>query len=215
MKSIKRFPRLEVSSKMKWVEGILHTTYNRTARGKNFKLRNFNYDIYNTKQGWRAQLRFLQLAEKLIAHNINPALYIKVMARFGPFKNLRYMPHPTWLAKDKNIRNFKWFYRTERKSYPLKLDWKKALDGWSDLDIYAAIRDSAEMLNFAVLKTGMGIEEAFMMLRKEISPWFLAVHVRKSSDWKDFLRCLEFFGRPRHGGVRKIAYKAYQRTFKQ
>lgn len=209
---VKRFPRFEISGKVRWCERILHVTYNKTAKGKFFKLRNFNYDIYKTKQGWIAKLRFIQLAEKLLAQNIDPALYIKVMARFGPFKNLRYMPHPTWLAKDKNIKKFKWFYRTERKSYPLKLDWKKALDGWSDLDIYAAIRDSAMMLNLAVEKTGVGIEEAFMMLRKDISPWFLAIHAQKASDWKDFLRCLEFFGH--HAHVRHIAFKAYRKTFK-
>lgn len=199
---------------MRRVEGIIHAAFNKTARGKFFKLRNYNYDIYKTKQGWLAKLRFIQLAEKLLDQNIDPALYIKVMARFGPYKNLRYMPHPTWLAKDKNIKKFKWFYRTERKSYPLKLDWKKALDGWSDLDIYAAIRDSSEMLNLAVEKTGMGIEEAFMMLRKDISPWFLAIHVKKSGEWRDFLRCMDFFSRPIHTRVRKIAFKAYERTFR-
>lgn len=209
----KRFPRLVMDAKSVSAERILHITYNKMRKSRGIRFQNFKYDIYKTKQGWRAKLAFIFLGEKLILQNIDPALYIKVMCRYGKYKNSKYMPHPTWLRKDKTIKTFKWLYRKERKSYDLHLDWKKAIDGWSDLDIYSSIRDSAELLNTAVEKMQIGKEEAFMVLRKELSPWFMAVHALKDKDgWKDFRNCLTFLGR--HGHVRHIAYKAYRKTFR-
>lgn len=212
MSKRKRFPRLRLDSKALSAERILRLTYNKMRKSRNVSFYNFKYDVYSTKQGWRAKLAFMFLGEKLVKLNVDPALYIKVMCRYGKYKNSKYMPHPTWLQKDKTIKTFAWLYRKERKSYELKLDWKKALDGWSDLDIYSSIRDSAEMMNTAVDKMGIGRDEAFMMLRKELSPWFLAVHAMKNTNgWGDFRKCLYFLGR--HGHVRHIAYKAYRKSF--
>jgi hypothetical protein len=58
----------------------------------------------------------------------------------------------------------------------------------------------------------IGEDEAMVMLHKELSPWFMAVHALKNRDgWKDFRECLHFLGRHRH--VRHIAYKAYRKSF--
>lgn len=209
----KRFPRLEIDKKSLHAERILHLTYNKMRKSRgSLKFHNFHYDVYETKRGWSAKLAFLFLAEKLVRLNIDPALYVKVMCRYGKFKDAKFLPSPVWLQKDKAIQIFAWVYRKERKSYELHLDWKKELDGWSDLDIYASIRDSAGLLRQATEGMKIGTDEAFMMLRKELSPWFLAVHALKDKEgWKDFRRCLEFLGK--HSGVRHIAYRAYRKSF--
>src|SRR5579885_3619217 len=101
MSKRKRFPRLVLDSKSLTADRILRLTFNKMAKSKNINLRHFSYDVYKTKQGWRAKLAFMFLGEKLVKSNIDPALYIKVMCRYGKYKSARFMPHPTWFAKDK------------------------------------------------------------------------------------------------------------------
>lgn len=211
MANRKRFPRLQMDHKSASAERILRLTYNKMRKSRGIEFHSFNYDIYKTKQGWRAKLAFMFLGEKLVLQNIDPALYIKVMCRYGKYKNARFMPHPTWLGRDKTIKTFKWLYRKERKSYELHLDWKKALDGWSDLDIYSSIRDSASMMKAAVEKLGVRKNEALKMLQEELSPWYRAVYAMKNKNgWQDFRKCLYFLGRHKH--VRHLAYKAFRKN---
>jgi hypothetical protein len=213
-KLIKRFPRLKMDSKSLRAERIIRIAYNKIRRSKDLWAHQTGYDIYRTKQGWRAMFMFKLLGEKLIQQNIDPALYVKVMARYGKYKGSKYMPHPTWLAKDKTIEVFRWVYRKERRSYELHLDWKKELNGWSELDIYASIRDSGRMLRQVIEGRGLGENEAVMMLWEELSPWFIAAYALKNRNgWKDFRKCMQFLGKRAH--VRHIAYKAFRKSFSE
>lgn len=209
-RNINRFPRLELDHKTKIVERILRITYNKMRKSKDTHFQAFNWDIYKTKQGWRAKLAFIFLAEKLIRKNIDPALYIKVMSRYGQYKTMKILPHPTWLRKSKTIEKFMWVYRKERKSYDLHLDWKKELNGWSDLDIYSAIRDSGGLVQQAMQGMKIGKDEAMMMLYKDLSPWYIAIHSLQS---RDLRRCLKLINARQH--VRHIAEKALKRSFQQ
>jgi len=208
----KRFPRLDLDSKVFSIERILRLTYNKMRKSRgSLKFHNFHYDVYATKRGWKAKLSFLFLGEKLIQKNIDPSLYIKVMCRYGKFKEASFLPSPVWLMKDSTIEKFMWVYRRERRSYVLRTDWKKELDGWSDLDIYSSIRASTGMVEQAMNGQGWKAEETIRMLWEELSPWFIAVHALKNpKTWKAFRRCLEILGK--HGHARHIAYKAYRKS---
>jgi len=216
-KSKKRFPRLELDRATRIAEKIIRIAFNKMARSRNLRYRNFNYDVYKTKAGWKVKLKFILLAEKLIQQNIDPALYIKVMCRYGKFKNVEWMPHPTWFSKDSTIEKFLWVYRKERKHYILDIDWKKELDGWSDLDIYSSIRDSGGIIKRVVEGQKIKTDEAIYAFAKELSPWFLAVYSKKhkKSFWnrwfEDYCKCSRFLNRHRH--IWHVAKKALKRSF--
>jgi hypothetical protein len=184
----------------------------RSRRREHFEGFGYDYDIYKTKQGWRAKLKFMLLAEKLVQQNIDPALYIKIMCRYGKFRSLKWMPHPTWLEKNKTIETFKWVYRSQKRSYGLHLDFKKAISGWSDIDIYNAIRDSAGMMRTAMETTGLSVAELMTTpLGVEMSPWFNAIHTLMSRECKDFKKCYRLLNRNRY--ARRTAQLAYRRSF--
>lgn len=211
-KKVRRFPRLpELQGKVRHAEKILRLVYNRLYASRRIRLNNFNYDVYRTnRQAGKDKIAFTDLAFKLVKRNIDAALYLKILCRYGKYKNSTYMPRPAWLVKDKTIEQFAWLYRKERKSYDLHLDFKKAISGWSDLDIYSSIRDSGEMFASAT-KQGLTETEALLAIRQELSPWFIAVHTLKTDSQKDFRKCLEFLRR--HQPVRRLAFKAYKRCF--
>lgn len=188
-----RFPRLNfVDKKVQFVERMIHRQFLKTAKRKNFQLRNFDYDVYKGKSGWRAKYAFLTLAKKLIDKNIDPGFYIKIMSRFGKLKHARYMPNPVWLSKDKTLEQFEWFHRSERKCFPHHLDFKKAISGWSDLDIYAGIRDSAHMVRNVSEGNAVSIEQAFLLLLPELNPWFVEAYIATAKGFRDVRKIREF-----------------------
>lgn len=206
---IRRFVRLDIPKELRHYERILRHTYNILATKRDRKKQFYRYDIYKTKQASRAAIKFLELAKELKNHNIDPALYLKIMSRYGRYREARWMPSPTWLARKKSVEDFKWVIRKERRSYDLRLDYKHEIDGWSVFDIYAAIRDSSSMFRDAVDKAGLHPDQATVMLKKDLSPWFMATSLLVSKDGKDFLRCLDLLRRDKH--LKKQAIKALNR----
>lgn len=210
-KSPRRFPRLDIPKEAVQYERILRTTYNSLAKRKNPRIRFFNekFDVYGIRFGGRNRIAFIDLALKLKDVNIDPALYLKIMSRYGKFVDIKWMPSPIWLSKDDTIEKFHWVYRKERKTYGLKLQFKKEISGWSDLDIYTAIRDSSKMYCDATEGLGINPDEAAMLLKKELSPWWRATSLLMSDDRKDFLICLDFLRKNRK--LRHMAYKAFEK----
>jgi len=206
----RRFPRLDVPQELNHYMRIIRTTYNMLATRKDPQKRRFGYDIYKTKLAGRASIAFLDLARQLKDYNIDPSLYLKIMSRYGRFKNATYMPRPTVLAKKSWIENFKWVYRREKKHYDLKLDFKREISGWSVFDVYASIRDSASMLKDAIEKVGLHPDQAIVMLKKDLSPWFMATSLLVADDRKDFLLCLDLLRKDRR--LKKLAIKAYKKS---
>jgi len=210
-RGIRRFPRIFVPREFQYYLRILRLTYNRLALKRNPRLRYFTrFDVFHTKWGDRAKCHFIDLAMKLKDKNIDPALYLKIMCRYGRFKDSTWMPRPGWLAKSKTIKIFHWLYRKEVKTYDLRLQFKKEISGWSDLDIYSAVRDSSKMYRDATEKLGLHPDEASVLLKKDLSPWYLAISLLESKkEGRDFKLCLDVLRRDKH--LRKLARKAYRR----
>lgn len=209
-KKRKRFPRFDVVPKVKYTERLLRATYNKLARAKNFSLRNFNYDIYKVKRGWKYKIDMMHLAIDLVNANINPIMFMKIMSRFGRYKSTLFMPTPTWLSNPAQLKRFEWFYRSEKKSYPLRLEFKKAMSGWSDLDVYSSVRDSARMVKQVMDAKSWSADTAVMVLWPDLSPWFLEAYARRSGAFADFFKVNAFTRIHRH--VRDIARQALRRS---
>jgi len=210
-KKPRRFPRLDVPLELRHYERILRSVYNELAIRRDKRKMFFQFDVYRTKRAGRAAIAFLDLAKLLKNHNIDPGLYLKIMCRYGKYKESTWMPSPVWLAKKSTLENFKWVYRREERSYPLHLQFKKEISGWSIFDIYASVRDSASMYRDAVEKVGLHPDMATVMLKKDLSPWFMATSLLISKDSKDFLECLDLLRKNKK--LKKLVFKAYKKSF--
>jgi hypothetical protein len=199
-KTMQRFPRMKgITPKVRLIERLLHQTYNTLAKGRNAHLRGnlsrnparmHHYDLYRTKQGKRAPFNFLVLGIELADRNIDPSLYLKVMSQYGQWSRSRYLPHPTWLASDKALEIFEWKYQRERKKYELESDWKRALRGHHEEDIVKAVYSSANMIQLAMETFQMGEAETVLMLKDELSPWFLAGYLPARKEYAEELEAV-------------------------
>lgn len=183
-------------------------TYNLLMRRKRRYL--WNYDVFITpKLCGRNLIAFVDLASLLIDSGVDPSLYLKIMSRYGRFRDAPYLPPPVWLSQKPTVKKFKEIYRRQRRKYSLRLQFKKDISGWSDLDIYSSIRDSSKMFRDATEKLGMHPDQAMMMLRKDLSPWYMAISLLRSQDRKDFIQCLDLLRRDKR--LQKLAVKAFER----
>lgn len=150
------------------------------------------YDLYRTKQGRRAPIMFLVLAVELVKMQIDPSLYLKIMAQYGAYAHLRYLPHPTWLASEKALEIFEWKYPRERKKYELTSDWKRALRGHNVEDIYQLVGDSANKVKLMMEAYPKVLTEpsAVLMMHQDLSPWFLAAYLPLRKQYAKPLRRL-------------------------
>lgn len=204
----RRFPRILVPDRLKARLRILRLTYNLLMKRKRRYL--WHYDVFTTpKLAGRNLIAFVDLAAILREGNIDPSLYLKIMCRYGRFKDAPYLPSPVWLSKRPTVEKFRWIYRRQRRSYGLHLQFKKEISGWSDLDIYASIRDSSNMFRDATEKLGLAPDEATVLLRKDLSPWYLAVSLLRAPDRKDFIQCLDLLRRDKQ--LQRLAFKAFDR----
>lgn len=212
---IKRYPRIAgITPKVRLTERILWLTYNSMATKRGHL---WQYDLYKTKKGIRAPFNFLLLAKQLVKRKIDPALYLKVMGQYGPYLRATYMPHPTWLASKAALKIFKWKLKSERRKYEREADWKRALASGRESDIWKQVRYCRRQVEMAVETFKLPEDTAVIMLREELSPWYIATHLvthRKSADaleklirsddrlYASTILCLRHF-KANHGTFRK------------
>lgn len=170
-KRIPRFPRLDLSKQDIHAQSILHATYNSLARDRTHYE---GYDLYRTRVGFFAPIKFAMLGQILIKQKIDPAIYLKVMCRYGAYRDTRYLPHPSFLCSEKALEIYEWLHKSERKKYEFKEDWQKSIRAGKDEDIYYSLKNSALMVKDVRNNFSLKIIEAVMMLKSEISPWYWA-----------------------------------------
>lgn len=162
-------------------ENILRVTYNREAETRSMGKRNINFDVYKTKTGDSAKIAFQKLAVRLLRRKvkINPAVYVKVMSKYGKFESASFMPPPGWLAKRSTVSIFsEWLYKRRRNYYELESDWKASIASWSDKEILGAVEDSLLMVKQVMEGQSMPFAVAVHSLWPELTPWFRAAYVR-------------------------------------
>lgn len=157
---------------------ILDATYNKLANQRQ-GFRRFRYNLYKTKTGEAAKIFFPVLADRLIQEQVDPALFVKVMAKYGMYEKSKYMPHPKFLASNKGFDVFQWMMRVEREKYPRPKDWKNHLNSTSRFvssdGIYEKVMDSVEVVRETQERFDCSIGEATLICLDRLSPWFLAV----------------------------------------
>jgi len=173
-KLILRFPRLNLTQFDILAAKIIHRTYNEIVRER---MHYEGYDIYRTRIGISAPAKFAILGQMLVKKKINPDIYIKVMSRYGKFRDTKYLPHPIQLCSEKAFLAFQWLHKKERKKYEFEEDWKKAIRAGNDEDIYEALKKSSLMVQDVRKNFNLRIAEAVMFLKAEISPWYWAWYV--------------------------------------
>lgn len=217
---IKRWPRIAgITPKVRLTERMLWLTYNAMAKRRtpNSRGQYFKYDLYKTKKGVRASFNFLLLAKQLVKREIDPALYLKVMGQYGPYLRATYMPHPTWLSSKAALKIYKWKLKSERRKYEREQDWRRALAGSRESDIWKQVRHCRRQVEMAAKTFNLAEDTAVIMLREELSPWYIATHLvthRESADaltklirsddrlYASTILCLRHF-RDNHGTFRK------------
>jgi hypothetical protein len=173
-----RFPRIRITSEIRLVERILHHTYNKLAGAKDINkagYHKYQYDIYKTKFGRRAPVIFLMLAQTLVEEGIDPAVYIKVLSRYGRFGHSNYMPHPTWLGSKKALEVFSWMYQSRKKRYEREKDWRNYLDdrNLSAKHIRKEIRYEARRIKHIRRTHRLDLLPAILMILFELNSWYL------------------------------------------
>ncbi len=212
-RTAKRFPRLgKLHPAVSLAIKILHITYNKLAVSRSSEKHvGYRYDIYTKKGCWNAKFQFMLLAEKLLHRNIDPALYLKVMSSYGMFRDSKYMPHPTWFAKDKTLETFLWKHRRERNKYELDSDWQKAMRGFVEDDVIHAVASSCAMFEQAK-QSGMDSEQAFAMLHKELSPYFVSLYFLRKWGRRELLHCMHYWRK--HRDAWRQVRKAFKRAIR-
>lgn len=212
---IQRFPRWNLTKEEKLVWALLRVTFNRMAMLRSVSKREMKggWDVYNTKIGLRAKYAFLMLTPQLIEREIDPSLYIKVMCKYGQFKRSQTMPHPIFLASQKALDIFAWKVKSERKTYGLKEEWKKSLEGeLTSGEIYAAVKSGARIFKEARRQLGVTSSQTFLAIFKDLSPAFTAAYVKESKSWKPLLYYLRLYRSDRK--LRIAAKRAIRSEFK-
>jgi hypothetical protein len=186
----KRFPRLYLTPKMVLTERILHHVYNRLSEQRSSRKGGGIgwYDIYKTKNGLMAPVKFMLLSQQLVERKIDPAVYLKVMSQYGMYQNANFLPHPKWLASKKALKVFKWLHRKTREKYAYESDWKKQTEVGQKkdlVDIKEAMKVSALMVKDVRKSFKLKLYEAMLFLRGEVSAWY----------WATFLALLKREGR--------------------
>jgi hypothetical protein len=210
-----RFPRWKLTGSEKLVMGILRLTYNKIAKSKDVSKRSRSYknkrtwdwDIYRTKVGWRAMRAFMLLAPKLVEKKLDPSLYVKVLCRYGHYKNSRTMPHPAFLASDKALEIYTWLVKKDRQLYKLEEDWKRYLNVWTEEDAYASAKSSTRIFMEAKRQLGVPSSQVFLAIFKDLSPLFIAGYLYSSREWRHVRRALWELrknSRLRHSVIRGI-----------
>lgn len=175
---IRRFPRMEgVTPKVRLAERLLWNAYNRLAVKRNPWLGRHSFNVYETKAGIRAPFNFLRLGRELVKLKIDPSFYMKVVCGYGRWADAKYLPHPTWISSPKALEVFEWRHKSERKKYERETDWKHALTGRHPDHIRIQIRSGRDMVAMAADTFRMDEATAVVMLREELSPWYLAVYL--------------------------------------
>jgi len=212
-----RFPRMSLDGKTLLAEKILHYTYNELAKRRNFRLRaplkwagGKPYDIYRIQKGRRSKIHFLILAQKLIERKIDPALYLKIMANYGHFRQTKYLPNTSFLMSDKAFDIFKWLYPKEKRKYPKDEDFYEAVNRQSaspDI-VLKAVRRSADIVEETEARLGCDRGTAAAIQTDNLSPWFLAIYtpylkqgglsVLELERKRKVRRCMQFLMRHRH-----------------
>lgn len=170
-KHMKRFPRLELDRDMKLAEKILRITYNSIAGDR---IHWNEYDLYKTKLGLMAPVKFSLLGQILVEKKIDPALYLKVLCKYGVYSRSRYLPHVNFLASEEALKVYEWVHQSLLKKYPSKKDFKEATSRTTDKQIYHLVRNSALMVKDVRKSYNLKIVEASVFLKTEISPWYWA-----------------------------------------
>ena len=170
-KRMKRFPRLELDRDMKLAEKILRITYNSIAGDR---IHWNEYDLYRTKLGIMAPTKFALLGQILVEEKIDPALYLKVLCKYGVYSRSRYLPHVNFLASKEALKVYHWVHESLLKKYPIKKDFKEATSRTNNKQIYHSIKNSALMVRDVRKDYNLKIIEASVCLKAEISPWYWA-----------------------------------------
>lgn len=181
-KAKRRFPRLAMSSEERACVKILIHTYNRVAERGNVKKGGGRswYDIRKTKRGKFTEFQFQMLAQDLVKHKIDPAVYVQVLSQYGRFSRAGYMPHPKWMSSEKAFEVYEWMHRRERGKYVQERDWKRARKGKERDHILAGIKTSAAMIADVRSTLGLRTVEAVMFMRDEVSPPYLLCVLRRN-----------------------------------
>jgi len=174
LQRVQRFPRLRLSQKAKLAEQVLHHTFNQLARTR-FKPP--FWDLYKTKQGRTARAKFFCLAQELVSRKIDPAIYLRVLCKYGKFENTPYLPPPSWLASEKALETFAWMLKRETRRFP-QGQWRSASKGWSSKQALESVQNGIAQVRVVRKAFGLKSHEAILLLQKELSPWFLAALFR-------------------------------------
>lgn len=206
-----RFPRLKINQEISVSEKLLRHTYNYIIRSRN-KHWNRTYDIYKTlKFGNFARNNFLVLSTILQEKQIDPAIYVKVLSRYGRFENSKYLPPPSWLASSKGLETFEWLKKKQRNHYELKADWKRSFIDTSEEEILEGVKSSTKMVVGIKKDLSLLTSEAIVFLWSELSPYFLGLVNTKMGinlePGKDIERCQRFFIKRRNKHLWKKCYK--------
>lgn len=197
-RKVRRFPRYLFSSRDKLAERIIWTTYNNMARARNMDKRVYQLDVYKTRAGKDAKLKFLLLGQRLVKAGIDPALFIKVLCSYGKFKDARYMPLPGFFAGEKAWEIFQWKLGNQMRKYGK--DLKQNLGAESDEQVLQEIRNGADSFNLCADRWENIPHPNVIMadVKPEVSPWFIAAYIKHRKGWAAVRECLEFFKRHRH-----------------
>jgi hypothetical protein len=187
LKRIARFPRLEgITGRVRTYEKVLRHAYNNLYQKRNPWARGgrVRFDVYTAKyllkrENPQTQFQILakQLSQRTGKSRIDPALYIKVMAQYGHYQNSRYLPAPSWLAKEKTVEIYEWLHEKSRNKFKLEADWRKSKQGYRESDIFIAIESSAEFLMRTCDLLKQNEKDAIVMLLSELNPWFTATYL--------------------------------------
>ncbi len=172
-----RFPRIKLTKSIRVTERILHYTFNQMSKAKNpRKMKYVRFDIYKTKNGKTAPQTFLLLACMLLEKKIDPAVYIKILCKYGKYRNSKWMPHPTWIGSQKALEVFEWLYRKERKKYIRNDNWRNNLDsGKIDFaKIGKVIRLEARRVLDTMKTQNVSLLTATSMLWWHLNPWYIS-----------------------------------------
>jgi hypothetical protein len=174
-----RFPRLYLTAEMVIAERILHHTYNKLSEArsssKSYGVR--WYDIYKTKNGLMAPVKFMMLAQDLTLRRIDPAVYLRIMSQYGVYQNTTFLPHPSWLASRKALKVYKWLRKRTLAKYQNEYEAKQNLDPKKSDQIKMAMESSASMVGDVKKTFHLKLYEAMIFLHNEISPWYWATFI--------------------------------------